>query len=249
MRWPQASIQYLLDPLTGVLPWQGSYLGQLGSELWINALSISVQRLVATSCVEAGVDLSFKTGIREAASLVSLLQTAGRVNRHDHINAETVWTVVLKEEDLIKSNPAMRDSSKVLLELFATGNAISPDLCTDALKREIRMAGDFPDTLMKAEIGLRFPQVEKIFRVIEGDTRTVVVDQRLVEKLENHLPVDWRKIQKGAVQIWAYRLDKLRIPEIRAYPGIFKWVYDYDDFIGYMTGILKMSNDPHNFII
>ena len=205
--------------------------------------------LVATSCIEAGVDLSFRTGIREAASLVSLLQTAGRVNRHDHVNAETVWTVVLKEEELIKNNPAMRDSSKVLLELFASGSAISPDLCTDALKREIRMAGDFPDALMKAEIGLRFPQVEKIFRVIEGDTRTVVVDPSLVEKLENHLPVDWRKVQKGSVQIWAYRFDKLPIPEVIGHPGIFKWVYDYDDFIGYMAGILKMTNDPCNFII
>jgi len=43
--------------------------------------------LIATSCVEAGVDFSFKTGVREVASLVSLLQTAGRVNRHNNINA------------------------------------------------------------------------------------------------------------------------------------------------------------------
>jgi CRISPR-associated endonuclease/helicase Cas3 len=53
--------------------------------------------LVATSCVESGVDLSFQTGVREAASLVSLLQTAGRVNRHGNIHAASVWTVVLKE--------------------------------------------------------------------------------------------------------------------------------------------------------
>ena len=38
--------------------------------------------LVATSCVEAGVDFSFRTGFREISSLLSLLQAAGRVNRH-----------------------------------------------------------------------------------------------------------------------------------------------------------------------
>ena len=61
--------------------------------------------LVATSCVEAGVDLSFKTGVREAASLVSLLQTAGRVNRHDYFHAETVWTIRLREEGVLRRHP------------------------------------------------------------------------------------------------------------------------------------------------
>jgi CRISPR-associated endonuclease/helicase Cas3 len=41
---------------------------------------------VATSCVEAGVNLSFKSGFRELGSLVSLLQTAGRVNRDGNLS-------------------------------------------------------------------------------------------------------------------------------------------------------------------
>ena len=197
--------------------------------------------LIATSCVEAGVDFSFKTGVREAASLVSLLQTAGRVNRHDHINAGTVWTVVLKEAELLKRNPGMRDSSKVLLELIAEGNAISPDLCTNALKREIRLAGTFSDSLLKSEKGLRFPQVERDFRVIASDTRTVIIGEDLVKKLENHLPVDWRDIQKSSVQIWGYRLNDLRIPEVLGHPGMYKWIYGYNDFIGYMAGVLSVE--------
>jgi CRISPR-associated endonuclease/helicase Cas3 len=80
--------------------------------------------LIATSCVEAGVDLSFKTGVREAASLVSLLQTAGRVNRHEHVEAETVWTFVLKEEELLKKHPGLKDSSKILLDLISGGSQI-----------------------------------------------------------------------------------------------------------------------------
>ncbi|MCI0349892.1 MAG: hypothetical protein L0Z53_10745, partial [Acidobacteriales bacterium] len=34
--------------------------------------------LVATSCVEAGMDLSFHVGLRERASLMSLIQIGGR---------------------------------------------------------------------------------------------------------------------------------------------------------------------------
>ncbi|MCX5814346.1 MAG: CRISPR-associated protein [Proteobacteria bacterium] len=197
--------------------------------------------LFATSCVEAGIDFSFKTGVREAASLVSLLQTAGRVNRHNHINAETVWTIVLKEKELLKTHPGMSDSSKVLLELISEGCLISPDLCTNALKREIRLAGTFSNSLLKSEEGLRFPQVEKDFRVIASDTRIVIVGEEMVKKLESHLPVNWRDIQKSSVQIWGYRLDDLRIPEVLGHPGIYKWTYAYDDFIGYMAGILSIE--------
>jgi len=59
--------------------------------------------------------------------------------------------------------------------------------------------------------------------------------------LESHLPIDWRDIQKSSVQIWGYRLDDLRIPEVLDHPGIYKWTYAYDDFIGYMAGILSIE--------
>ncbi len=197
--------------------------------------------LVATSCVEAGVDLSFKTGVREAASLVSLLQVAGRVNRHNSARAESVWTVTLKEEGFLKKHKGMTDSSKVLLDLISAGSVISPDLCTDALKREIRLAGAFPDSLLKFEEVLRFPQVEKDFRVIASDTKCVVVGKEAISKLENDLQVDWRDIQKTSVQIWGYRLDDLQVPEILGHPGMYKWTYAYDAFIGYMAGILSVE--------
>ena len=47
--------------------------------------------LVATSCVEAGVDVSFRTGLRELASLTSLIQVGGRVNRSGEYGSADVW--------------------------------------------------------------------------------------------------------------------------------------------------------------
>jgi CRISPR/Cas system-associated endonuclease/helicase Cas3 len=195
--------------------------------------------LFATSCVEAGIDISFKTGVREAASLVSLLQTAGRVNRHNYFNAESVWTIKLKEEGLLRKHPGMGNSSKILLDLISEGYVISPGLCTYALEREIRLGGTFHDSLLKADQWLRFPEVEKEFRVIASDTKTVVVEKELIKNLENYQPVSWRDIQKASVQLWGYRLDALRIPEVIGHPGIYKWTYAYDDFIGYMKGIIS----------
>ncbi len=198
--------------------------------------------LIATSCVEAGVDFSFKTGFREAASLVSLLQTAGRVNRNDYESAETVWTFLLKDEDLLKRHPGMKDSSKVLLDLIAQGKQVSPELCTYALQREIRLAGKFSNDLLSHEEHLRFPEVEKMFKVINADTRTVLIDEKLIQKIENRIFVDWKEIQKGSVQIWGYRIKELDIPEIPGYPGLYKWTHNYNNFIGYMAGLLFIES-------
>ncbi|MBL0038337.1 MAG: hypothetical protein IPP36_06700 [Nitrosomonadales bacterium] len=84
--------------------------------------------LVATSCVEAGVDLSFRTGLRESASLVSLIQVGGRVNRHQEFGQSEVWTFTLQETDLLRLHPGFKVSSKVLEKMFAEGR-VTPDDC------------------------------------------------------------------------------------------------------------------------
>jgi CRISPR-associated endonuclease/helicase Cas3 len=194
--------------------------------------------LVATSCVEAGVELSFRTGVREIGSLVSLLQIAGRVNRHGFINDSKVWSIHLGDEGLLKQHPAMKNSAFVLRELFNEKIIITPDLCTEALKREIRMIGTDLDKFKKAEQDMRFPIIEKEFRVINTDTRIAVVDDNISKKIEQYQPVDWHYIQSGSVQIWGYKLDALRIQEFESKPGLYKWTLAYDDFIGYMAGVL-----------
>lgn len=198
--------------------------------------------LVATSCVEAGVEISFKTGVREISSLVSLLQTSGRVNRSGIVEDAAVWSIRLKEDSRIKLHPGMKDSSNILSQLFEEGEIISPDLCTEALKREIRIIGTDLKKLKKAESEMNFPAVEKDFKVINTDTRVVVVDELIMCRIEKYENIEWRDIQKGSVQIWGYKLDKLGIQEFKEKPGLYKWVLDYDDFIGYMAGIITMED-------
>ena len=195
--------------------------------------------LIATSCVEAGVDISFRTGVRELSSLVSLLQTAGRVKRHGGNRHSDVWLIRLSCEGLLKAHPGVKDAAQVLKEYCEKGSIISPDLCTDALKREIRLAGNFLSDLQKEEDAMRFPQVEEGFRVINTDTRLAVIDERLIIRLEKHEHVNWREIQQGSVQIWGYKLEALGIQEIRE--GIYKWDYPYDEFLGYMAGVLPVA--------
>jgi len=198
--------------------------------------------LVATSCVEAGVDLSFKTGFRERCSLVSLLQTAGRINRENLEIEAAVWDFSLKFENGLKKHPVFDDSVRILGELFDS-DEVSPNFCCEALKREIRQStpNEKVKQLEKAEKNLDFPEVEQLFKVISSYTITVLVDDEVISRLKNWQPVGRDEIQKNSVQIWTYKQEDWGVSEIPNRPGLF-YGLDYDDFIGYMKGGLASEN-------
>lgn len=84
--------------------------------------------LVATSCVEAGVDFSFRTGFREISSLLSLLQAAGRVNRHGRNTEAVMWSFPLQDDSMLPKNPALDVSAAVLRSYFQKRLPITPEL-------------------------------------------------------------------------------------------------------------------------
>jgi len=193
--------------------------------------------LVATSMVEAGVDISFCTGFREAASLVNLIQLGGRINRHnENPNGENnVFSFELFADGLIRSAKAFEEGKRVLLELFAE-DQVNPGMCKEALRREIRNIG-MVEELKHQEEKMEFPSVRKGFQVIDSDTRTVIVDDTLKCKLREKITP--REIQLGSVQIWGYRIEALNLQPFPNYSDMYEWSLDYDDFIGYMRGVLK----------
>jgi CRISPR-associated endonuclease/helicase Cas3 len=193
--------------------------------------------LVATSCVEAGVDLSFKIGFRERCSLVSLLQTAGRINRESLVTKATVWDFCLKFDEGLKKHPAFDDSARILGDLFASDNVL-PEFCPEALKREVREGTPvygIMEKLKKAEKNLDFPEVEQLFKVISSYTITILVDDEIINRLKDWQPVSRDEIQKNSVQIWAYKQADWGVSEIPNHPDLF-YGLDYDNFIGYMKG-------------
>ena len=208
--------------------------------------------LVATSCVEAGVDLSFRNGLRQRASLTSLLQILGRVNRHGEFDSAAVWDFELVTGGLVNVNPGLVDAAQVLGELWVEGK-IDPAYCTEALEREIRLGrrADLHKELREAEASYDFPKVEELFRVIDQKTVTAIVSRTLQEKLKKGSPVDWREIQRHSVQIYANRLEGLGVVDSPELPGVHLWTLPYDEFLGYMAGALPLVDDGtfNSFII
>lgn len=201
--------------------------------------------LFATSCVEAGVDFSFRTGVRECASLLSLLQLAGRVNRNSEYTDADVWTITLNVNDSgVTRNPSLACSERILRDFFEQGRKISPELSTEAMKREMREQSSFSTKLSEDEKIYAFKSVEGGFKVIEDDSQLTVVNRNLIERIRSFDDVSWHEIQNGSVQVRRKIRERLKIEESQRYPGVLLWPKGakYSSFLGYMEAVLELDN-------
>ena len=176
--------------------------------------------------------------------MASIVQTGGRTNREAVWNVCEVWDIRLQDR-LFNHHPAFEGSRMVLKEMFEAGfleQRTPADAVTEALRLEIMKR--FPQEtqqLMKKERLLDFPGVKEIYRVIAGDTWTVVVEENLKQKLEKQERVSSQELLLGSVQMWANKIDQLAVQEFDGYPGLFKWTAQYDPaFLGYMEGVLPL---------
>ena len=210
--------------------------------------------LVATSCVEAGMNFSFKTAAREMCSLVSTIQTAGRINRSGERGESVLWNFKIVKRDLLIRHPAFQLSASILESLFKE-NMVSPDNCKEAMKREIRRnnyANADDDEIVKMEVLKEFPSVNEMFRVISTASVTAVVNKDLVARLQH---ADQRKmvkqseLQRYSVNIYPTKIKSYALKPIYGFrKELYEWDLDYDDdFLGYMAGVLKLTPDPNNF--
>jgi CRISPR-associated endonuclease/helicase Cas3 len=204
--------------------------------------------MVATSCVEAGVDLSFRAAFRERFSTASLIQVGGRVNRHSEKAEGIVFDFCIDEGDGITRHPGVRYSAAVLKrQLEAEPGLLSSErydpaaLITRAMAEEIRDCGGLGhDSLAEAERHRDYPRAAEKGRVIEADTRLVVVDPALIERLTARERVGFKELLAGSVQLWSTRVSALRLECVPTRPELYRWPYEYDsEFLGYMAGLLK----------
>ena len=207
----------------------------------LNSASDTNWTLVATSCVEAGVDFSFRTGFRELSSLLSLLQAAGRVNRHGSVQNAEMWSFLLQEDSMLKSNPALEDSRKVLKGYFDRGVDIVPELSTQSMDDEITRNDSCINEIQRLialEAEMQFRAVEARFNVIDSDTVCAVVDETLAKSIA-HEKEDWRMLQQKAVSIRRCRVQHWNLKEIAN--DVYQWTLGYDPFLGYMPGVLQLE--------
>lgn len=194
--------------------------------------------LVATSCVEAGVDFSFQTGFREISSLLSLLQAAGRVNRHGRNTEAVMWSFSLQDDSMLPKNPALDVSAAVLRSYFQKRLPITPELSTRSMQDELVR----DDSCMSAicdfaelEAAQQFRTLAQKFRVIDQKTVLVVPDDSMASAIAEGR-ASWQELQRHAVSVRKEKIVLWHLREIA--DGIYQWTLGYDSFLGYMHGVL-----------
>lgn len=209
--------------------------------------------LVATSLVEAGMDFSFATGFRQRCSAASLIQTGGRINRNAEVAGfGMVYDFDFADIQIFPDNPSLRNSKQALLEAFELGWFASvqpsdlPKICRFALQREFMVKQQNQAwAAVRSEIDMDYPAVAEMCRVIRNDTRLVVVDRQMAERIRLGIRIGHNDLVQSSVQVYSSKAVNLGFaPLLAGTQELFVlpegWAYDPDCF-GYMAGWFELD--------
>mgnify|MGYP001026379287 CR=1 FL=1 len=200
--------------------------------------------LVATSCAEAGLNFSFRNGFAELRSVQSFLQINGRVSRDGEYCDSEMWCFNLEDPN-IKQHPGFKISQKVFKQIIEDGlikKLTITELVTETIKRELKEdCNDKGDRIQVYEKTHQYPKVAEECKIINTDTRLVVIGKEILEMLENGKKISSSDLIKNSVQIWADQISKLGLDLIKGHREIYCWFKDgYDpEFLGYMKYLLE----------
>ena len=176
--------------------------------------------MIATSLVEAGVDLDFRTVYRQLAGVDSIIQAAGRCNREGKKSAAEsfVYIFQLDEKEYV---PGQRQQIDVAKMLLGDQKKLDDLQCIESYFQMLyHIKGDSLDKKHILEEFRRrdyhFAKVGREFRLIEEDTVTVFVSfneeaEAILEELKNKgfTKARMRKAGQYCVNVYRKEFDKI----------------------------------------
>jgi CRISPR-associated helicase Cas3/CRISPR-associated endonuclease Cas3-HD len=174
-------------------------------------------RLIATQCIEAGVDVDFPVVYRAFAPLDAIIQAAGRCNREGKTNLGQTFIFTPDCEGWLYPDGTYKQAANVTEslknELGEHFDLYNPRVIEQYYRRLYTVAA--PEQLAKdlyqSIKDLSFPQVARQFRLIKNDMINIVVpfDEPIFKELqtlaeEKGLTAKWIKQARG-LSISLYR--------------------------------------------
>ena len=149
--------------------------------------------LVATQCVEAGVDLDFPLVYRALAPLDSIAQAAGRCNRHGNASSGEVRVFRPCDGALPRDEGYKLGTTIVESLLSASHGQLDPNHpeLFGQYYRKLYALSDLPnrkEELLDAVKAHNFPEVARLYRLIDDNTSQMVVP---------YLPQVFAELQAG----------------------------------------------------
>jgi CRISPR-associated endonuclease/helicase Cas3 len=132
--------------------------------------------LVATQCVEAGVDLDFPDAYRALGPLDSIAQAAGRCNRNGKMDAGYLRVFVPEDSGYPRGVYKQATDLTAALLNNETGLSIDDPDGFDKYFRHLYSIANLDDRPLRDAIQSKhFPEVRKLYRIIEQDSVNVLV--------------------------------------------------------------------------
>lgn len=175
--------------------------------------------LVSTQCIEAGVDIDFPRAYRAYAPLDSIVQAGGRCNRE---GKEAFGLVTVYEPEGASLPPgAYTQATLKTKSKIAEWKAEDPDFCDPTnpeLVREYFQSLYAIGKLHKDELDLAlkdfdFPAIRANYRLIEGDTISIVVPYAGNPGLFQSLKMEAEEF--GISRSWMSRARPITVSEFR----------------------------------
>lgn len=171
--------------------------------------------LVATQCVEAGVDIDFPAVWRAIAPLDAIIQAAGRCNREGKLDQGRL-TVFIPEDTPYPPMAGYQQATKITEHLLRTvgENNFDPH-DGDLIQRYYRELYDLgrPDeqakALMQAIKDVDFPEVAQQYRLIKQDSINIVVPYSEQSALYAELAAE--ADEAGLTQKWVRKARPLTV--------------------------------------
>lgn len=174
-------------------------------------------RLIATQCIEAGVDVDFPVVYRAFAPLDAIIQAAGRCNREGKTTLGQTFIFTPDCEGNLYPDGTYQQAANVTEslknELGEQFDLYNPEVIKKYYQRLYTVAApeQLAKNLYEAIEELSFPQVAQQFRLIKSDMINIVVpyDEQIFKKLqiladEKGLTAQWIKQARG-LSISLYR--------------------------------------------
>ena len=165
-------------------------------------------RVIATQCIEAGVDLDFDNVFRALAPLESIIQAAGRCNRNGRHSEGGQVLVFLPAEDNLYPDNWYRKAAMLVSALYVEKpiDLMNPsDIQRYYQKLFWKLKGD--DKLNEAIQMQDYAGVEKNYRIIKNDGVQVLVPYE--PKYEKFEALKEEALERGVTAEWMHEAAEL----------------------------------------
>lgn len=197
--------------------------------------------LIATSCIECGVDISFRHGFRELNGLSEILQAGGRVNRNLEYEDSQLIIFETEKGDYFTQNYEFITPGRITKDLFRLHGKIGASLSNEAFDKKLERGIPFITKekvkikafdLMEFEKTKRMKAVADWVKVITDDKISVLVDESILDR-----PFTRVEIDRNSVQLYQKYIENKNPPvfESSKIKGQLVWRGKYNSLYGYLA--------------